>query len=126
MVAVPLEVSAGTNIKVLEAMACGKAIVSTPVGCAGLDLRDGYDIAIRRDWREFADTLCALVSDPAWRAALGSRARWTAERHFGWTAIAERAYESYMIVAGKPLHSKRSANRSLSAVWRDVTAGRGA
>ena len=116
VVAVPLEVSAGTNIKVLEGMACGKAIVSTPVGCAGLNLRDGYDIAIRRDWGEFSDTLCALVSDPARRTALGSRARWTAEKHFSWTAIAERAYESYMIVAGKPLRSNPSANRSLSAV----------
>ena len=65
VVAVPLEVSAGTNIKVLEAMACGKAIVSTPAGCAGLNLRDGYDIAIRKEWGEFSDMLCALFSDHA-------------------------------------------------------------
>src|SRR5262249_6551124 len=47
VVAVPLDVSAGTNIKVMEAMACGRAIVSTPVGCAGLGLQNGCDVLIR-------------------------------------------------------------------------------
>jgi glycosyltransferase involved in cell wall biosynthesis len=103
VVAVPLEVSAGTNIKVLEAMACGKAIVSTPVGCAGLNLHDGYNIAIRKDWGEFADALCTLSSD----RILGVRARHTAESHFSWTAIADRAYESYLVVAGNPSHRRR-------------------
>jgi glycosyltransferase involved in cell wall biosynthesis len=114
VVAVPLEVSAGTNIKVLEAMACGKAIVSTPVGCAGLDLRDGYDIAIRQDWVEFADAVCALLSDAAVRSSLGGRARRTVESHFSWTAIADRAYESYLAVAGKPAHSRVSRSVSVA------------
>ena len=114
VVAVPLEVSAGTNIKVLEAMACGKAIVSTPIGCAGLDLQDGYDIAIRKDWGEFSDAVNALLSAPALRRDLGARARWTAENHFSWTAIADRAYESYLAVAGKPATSKRSVDRSMT------------
>ncbi len=114
VVAVPLEVSAGTNIKVLEAMACGKAIVSTPVGCAGLNLRDGYDVAIRRDWGEFSDTLCALLSDKSLRSSLGDRARWTVEANFGWSAIAKRAYESYLSVAAKPSQGTRAANRTMT------------
>jgi len=109
VVAVPLEVSAGTNIKVLEAMACGKAIVSTPVGCAGLQLSNGYNIAIRSDWESFADAVYDLLSG----SNLGARARWTAESYFSWTAIANRAYESYQSVAGKPSHSRRSADHSM-------------
>jgi glycosyltransferase involved in cell wall biosynthesis len=114
VVAVPLEVSAGTNIKVLEAMACGKAIVSTPVGCAGLDLHDGYDVAIREDWGEFSDAVCALLSGAAVRSSLGACARRTTESCFSWAAIADRAYESYKTVAGQPTHSKQSAHRSMS------------
>ena len=114
VVAVPLEVSAGTNIKVLEAMACGKAIVSTPVGCAGLNLQDGYDIAIRKDWPEFADAVHSLLPATAVRSGLGMRARRTAETNFSWTAIADRAYESYLAVAGKPSHSRRAANRPMT------------
>jgi glycosyltransferase involved in cell wall biosynthesis len=110
VVAVPLELSAGTNIKVLEAMACAKTIVSTPVGCAGLDLKDGYDIAIRGDWETFSDALCELLPG----SSLGERARRTAENHFSWSAIADRAYDSYLSVAGKTSDSQRSAARSMT------------
>ncbi len=114
VVAVPLEVSAGTNIKVLEAMACGKAIVSTPVGCAGLDLQDEYNITIQKDWEGFAAKICMLLSEPALRSTLGIRARRTAESYFSWTAIANRAYDSYQVVTGQPSHSRRTSDRSMS------------
>src|SRR5262249_26697695 len=94
VVAVPLEVSAGTNIKVLEAMACGRAVVSTPVGCAGLGLADGVDVLIRADWRSFADTICELLAHTERRDAIPHRARATAVERFSWTAIADTACES--------------------------------
>lgn len=98
VVVVPLMVSSGTNIKVLEAMACGKAIVSTPAGCTGLGLRDGHDIFIRQDWGEFARTVCELLCDEFLRLQLGSNARHTAEERFCWDAIAQRAFQSYLTV----------------------------
>jgi glycosyltransferase involved in cell wall biosynthesis len=98
VVAVPLEVSAGTNIKVLEAMACGRAVVSTPVGCAGLELQDGHDALIRADWPSFADAVCELLGQAEQRAGLAARARETVESRFSWSAIADDAYESYRIV----------------------------
>lgn len=102
VVVVPLEVSAGTNIKVLEAMACGKAIVSTPVGCAGLGLRDEYHLAVRQDWGQFAGAVSEILSVPKLRRDLGARARKVAEESFSWPAIADQAYESYLAVAGQP------------------------
>lgn len=99
VVVVPLEVSAGTNIKVLEAMACGKAIVTTPVGCAGLGLHNGHDAIICADWKEFADAACGLLPDAELRSQIGAQARRTAEERFSWTAIQDRAYCSYLAVA---------------------------
>jgi glycosyltransferase involved in cell wall biosynthesis len=113
LVAVPLEVSAGTNIKVLEAMACGKAIVTTPVGCAGLGLQDEYHVAIRQEWGEFADVVGEILSGSELRQGLGVRARRAAEQHFSWAAIADQAYESYVTVASEPARRKVS-RRSLS------------
>lgn len=115
VVVVPLDVSAGTNIKVLEAMACGKAIVSTPVGCAGLGLDDEYHLAIRQDSEAFSDAICALLTAPWARSSMGARARRTVENHFSWAVIAERAYESYQAVAGQTPLSRRSKDRSVSA-----------
>ncbi|MBZ5618439.1 MAG: glycosyltransferase family 4 protein [Acidobacteriia bacterium] len=96
VVVVPLEVSAGTNIKVLEAMACGKAVVTTPIGCAGLGLRDRQDAFIDADWARFARSVGELLSDPALRAGVAAQARRTAEERFSWTAIAREAYEIYL------------------------------
>ncbi|MBZ5727256.1 MAG: glycosyltransferase family 4 protein [Acidobacteriia bacterium] len=99
VVVVPLEVSAGTNIKVLEAMACAKAVVTTPVGCAGLGLRDGVDAAIATDLERFAGAVCELLADAARRSPMGAAARRTVEERFTWAAIADSAYESYLTLA---------------------------
>jgi len=96
VVAVPLAVSAGTNIKVMEAMACGRAVVSTPVGCAGLGLVDGQDALIRSSAEDFAGAICDLLADPAGRQAIAERARRTVEQRFSWNAIADCAYASYL------------------------------
>jgi glycosyltransferase involved in cell wall biosynthesis len=95
VVAVPLLVSAGTNIKVMEAMACGKAVVSTPVGCAGLGLEDGVDAVIRAEPDAFAEAVIELLADPNRRRTIGKNARATVEQRFSWEAVAEAAYSSY-------------------------------
>ena len=61
VVAVPLEVSAGTNIKVIEAMACGKAIVSTPAGCSGWRFRTDTTSRFAKSGGN-SRTRCALLS----------------------------------------------------------------
>jgi glycosyltransferase involved in cell wall biosynthesis len=95
VVAVPLLVSAGTNIKVMEAMACRKAVVTTPVGCTGLGLEDGRDAVIRDEWSAFAGAIADLLADPGRREAIAAAARRTVEARFGWDAIAAAAWTSY-------------------------------
>jgi glycosyltransferase involved in cell wall biosynthesis len=101
VVVAPLAVSAGTNIKVLEAMACGKAIVTTPAGCAGLDLCDRHDALICPDWQPFAAAVAEVLADPGLRSLLGGRARACAEARFSWGSIADRAYDSYLELTGR-------------------------
>jgi glycosyltransferase involved in cell wall biosynthesis len=109
VVVAPLAVSAGTNIKVLEAMACAKAIVTTAAGCAGLDLRDGWDALIREDWAGFADAVCELLAKDGLRSSLGTHGRSAVEERFSWDTIANRAYESYVTLAGRgPMASESS------------------
>lgn len=92
VVLAPLVASAGTNIKVMEAMAMRKAIVSTPAGINGLDLTDGEDVLIARTGADMAAAIRALLADPARRKAIECAARGTAERHYGWDRIgAEQA-----------------------------------
>ena len=95
VVVVPLVVSAGTNIKVMEAMACARPIVSTPIGCAGLGLVDGRDLLVRPGWPEFAQAVCELLDDPELRGRLGAQARRTVEQRYIWNAIADEAFASY-------------------------------
>ena len=105
VVAVPLPLSAGTNIKVMEAMACARAVVSTPSGCRGLDLIDGRDLIVAD--ADFAQAIIELLGNEELRTRIATEARRTAERRFGWDAIAEDALRSYAALIGSPKHVER-------------------
>jgi glycosyltransferase involved in cell wall biosynthesis len=95
VVVAPLIASAGTNIKILEAMAMGKAIVSTPAGVNGLDLRPGEDFILAPHAAEMAQAIERLLAGPQERERLGAAARSRAVREFGWDEIARRQAELY-------------------------------
>jgi GT2 family glycosyltransferase len=88
LVVAPLVASAGTNIKVLEAMAMGKAVVSTPAGVNGLDLAPGEDFVLVRTAREMAAAIEGLLAEPAGRAHIEAAARARVERDYSWDSIA--------------------------------------
>lgn len=95
VVIAPLLASAGTNIKILEAMAMGKAIVSTPAGVNGLDLAAGSDFLLGANAAEFAANVRLLLSDGERRRAMERQARQTAEARYDWNAIAEQQAALY-------------------------------
>lgn len=95
VVIAPLIASAGTNIKIMEAMAMRKAIVSTPAGINGLDLVNGRDVIVVDSGKEMARVVAALLANPDQRRALECEARSTVEREFGWDQIARKQRALY-------------------------------
>jgi glycosyltransferase involved in cell wall biosynthesis len=92
---VPLRVGGGTRLKILDAWAMGKAVVTTSVGCEGLRAVDGENALIRDDPSTFAEAVVSLIGDPARASRIGAAARATVERHYGWDAIGERLLGLY-------------------------------
>ena len=90
LVIVPTTVSAGTNVKVLEAMAMERAVVSTPSGCAGLGLLHGHSVWIGETPQAFAAGIATLIADPERRRQIAQAARAHAQRNFDWAAIGEK------------------------------------
>jgi glycosyltransferase involved in cell wall biosynthesis len=103
VIAVSLPLSAGTNIKLLEAMACARAIVSTPSGCRGLGLTSGMELLVADLDPSFPAAVIALLRDEDLRTRIAAEARRTAEQRFGWHAIAEDALASYAELSVKSI-----------------------
>lgn len=102
---VPLRAGSGTRLKVLEAMALGKAIVTTHIGSEGILLEAGRDALFADDAATFARTVVQLMARPDDVARLGMAARRAAERHYGWNSIGDAMLPVY---AGL-LHPGRSS-----------------
>ncbi|MGD0793006.1 MAG: glycosyltransferase family 4 protein [Terriglobales bacterium] len=89
VVIVPLRIGGGTRLKIYEAMAAAKAVVSTTVGAEGLDVHHGRDIMLADDARSFAQAVIMLLRDPELRRRYEKAAAETAAR-YDWPAIGER------------------------------------
>jgi glycosyltransferase involved in cell wall biosynthesis len=95
IVVAPLVASAGTNIKIMEAMAMGKAIVSTPAGINGLDLNWGADVIVSQTGECLAAAIRELLAGEDRRRALERQARATVEARYDWDSIAARQKRIY-------------------------------
>jgi polysaccharide biosynthesis protein PslH len=83
----PYRYGEGTKIKVVEAMACGVPMVSTPTGCQGLDVVDGQHILIADSETDFARQVAALLHNPARSQTLAAAARKLATEKYSWEKI---------------------------------------
>jgi glycosyltransferase involved in cell wall biosynthesis len=90
LVLVPTPVSAGTNVKVLEAMAMQRAVVSTSSGCAGLGLVHSHSSWIADTAEDFASGIATLMADSGRRRSMALAAYEHAVRDFDWRVIGEK------------------------------------
>jgi polysaccharide biosynthesis protein PslH len=84
---VPMRMGGGVRLKVLQAMAMERAIVSTPMGAEGISAEPGRDLLLARTPRDFAEAALSLLSDLERRSSLGRSARSLVSTRYAWPII---------------------------------------
>jgi glycosyltransferase involved in cell wall biosynthesis len=92
---VPLRAGGGTRLKIFEAMALGRPVVSTTLGCEGLSVTDGDHLLIADSPRQFAEKTVRLLSDRALRQRIAANARRLVANHYDWDVVAEQLMQIY-------------------------------
>jgi len=93
VVVAPLHFGGGMRVKVLEAMAAGKAVVATPRAVQGLRFGDDPPVMVEESDTAFSAAINHLMAEPERRRMMGTRARKWAESNLGWDTPIE-TYES--------------------------------
>lgn len=92
---VPLRAGSGTRLKILEAMALGRPVVSTSVGAEGLDLVDGTHALIADGAEAFAAAILSLLSAPGRADEMGRAGRRLVESRYAWSVIGKQLTGHY-------------------------------
>ena len=100
-IVVPLRLGGGTRLKIVEAMAMGKAIVSTTLGAEGIEAVAGRDILLEDEPGAFAEAVNRLLVEPDLAARIGRSARQLAMERYGWSEAARTLEGFYRQVMEK-------------------------
>ncbi len=103
VVVVPVRLGGGMRVKVVEALAAGKAMVASPRAIEGLDLVDGEQVLVAESDDQFCDAIVQLLADPAQRSFLGRRARAWARDNLSWESSItayEKLYHTLLVKSG--------------------------
>jgi glycosyltransferase involved in cell wall biosynthesis len=85
---VPIRIGGGTRLKIYEAMAMEKPVISTTIGAEGLPVRDGAQLLIADDAGTFAEAVMKVLSDAEFATRLGNNAAQLVRQNFGWPGVA--------------------------------------
>ncbi len=107
VVVAPMRTGGGMRIKVLEALAAGKAVVATPLAIEGLALTDGRDVAVAADDDEFADRVVDLLQDERKRLSMAAAARAWARERLGWDKTLVEYEGLYARLIGAPIEPRK-------------------
>lgn len=97
---VPIRIGGGTRLKIFEAMAMAKPVVSTTIGAEGLPVRDGEDLVLADDPKSFAAAVVRVLQDDDFAMRLGAQAGATVRERFGWDRVADR-FSQLCVKAGE-------------------------
>jgi glycosyltransferase involved in cell wall biosynthesis len=92
---VPLRLGGGTRFKILEALAMGKAVVSTTLGAEGFPVTHGHELLLADKPEDFAQAVVSLLNVPQKRESLGQAGRAFVEARYDWRVIVPLVEEAY-------------------------------
>ena len=110
---VPLRAGSGTRIKIFEALAMGRAVVSTTVGAEGLALESGRHFVAADTPHDFAQAVIRLLRDPGKRTALGDAGRALVEANYSWAMVSRQFQARCEEVVAEHAYEGREAIRGL-------------
>ncbi len=114
VVVVPILTGAGIRVKIVEAMAAGRAIVSTSLGWEGLPhVIAGQHLLVADDAREFAAATTRLLREPELRRRIAAQARSLAEQHYDWRGLGDE--QEAVLQSGLGIRRASTSSVSLSA-----------
>jgi sugar transferase (PEP-CTERM/EpsH1 system associated) len=117
---VPLRVGGGTRLKIFEAMAMGKAVVSTTVGAEGLPVNDGEHLLVSDEPHLFARAVVRLFRDVERRRAIETAARKLVVERYDWSAVAgelEQALVRFTSIQPSPAAAPAAATSPTGRRW---------
>jgi len=100
----PIRLGAGIRGKILEAWAMGKAVIASPLACAGLKAQHGKEIWVAESTETFAEGIIKLLYDPTLRRQIGQNARQLAETKYGWDTSVSKQVRIYLETLKKRGH----------------------
>jgi glycosyltransferase involved in cell wall biosynthesis len=106
---VPLRIGSGTRLKILEAAAMARPIVSTHIGAEGLDFVDGRDIVLADEPEDFARAVAAFLSDAGRRAAFGEAARRRVVARYSLDALQAALRKAMILLPARPERARARA-----------------
>ena len=84
---VPMRIGGGTRLKIYEAMAMAKPVISTTIGAEGLPVQNGTDLLLADTPEAFAETVIRVLNNPAFAQQIGSHGAATVRKNFGWDKV---------------------------------------
>lgn len=91
----PKRVGGGTSYKILEAMAVGTPVITTPLGLEGLSIKEEQDVLVANDAKELAEQVIRVLSDQNLYESLSENGRKRVEEQYDWQAIGKKLEEVY-------------------------------
>jgi glycosyltransferase involved in cell wall biosynthesis len=116
---VPLRIGGGTRLKIFEAMAMGKPVVSTTIGAEGLPVTPGTDLLIADTANAFADAVVRLFRDDAERRRVGAAAQRLVAERYDWSAVFGHLEEALEAAAGRSRPRDHAAPAGLELQTRN-------